>query len=193
MKTKFVSNDLHNIERFNYELDALLQGQPVDKEKLDPEDRRALDLAASLAGMELMPPQSAHACLRWRLIAQAHRLKQEADFILPLDKLHMTVSKIALVFLVVMVGLVFNNLAYLTSSNRFPGRTANATDTLIRVGSASGQDLEALSLQVSPKIVPTPTAPLTILASAGLPVSSTSQSSPGSTELSPTLIPVVTP
>ena len=189
MTTHHVKNNSQRINRFNQELEAKLRGQPIDQSELAPEDQRALNLAASLVEMDLTPRLATRQRLRWRLISQAQNLEPATNIGPPLEKLHLAVSKMALILLIVLVGLVFSNLAGLTSSNGRTNATAYATDALL----GGRQDVEAQSLQITPKIVPTPIAPLTIVENVDIPLSSTYQSSPGSTEWSPTLIPIETP
>jgi hypothetical protein len=193
MKTLYEKNDPHRVAKFNQELDAVLQNQAVDMGELKSEDRRALDLAASLAGADLSVSQATYERLRWRLIFQARALQQPAEPRIPLGRFHMLASRVALILLVVFVGLVFTNLACLTASGERVSVTAYATDPLLFSNLPNGQGSGAQSMQIAPKIIPTPTASMTVVASRNFNGSSTSASIPGSTELSPTFIPVETP
>jgi hypothetical protein len=192
MKTKRVKNDPQHISRFNRELERRLRGHR-EEEELSLEDQQVLDLAESLARMDLSPSQATRERLRWRLISQVHDLRRAADTRPQIEKLHLAASRIALVFLVVLVGLVFSNLAYLTGSKEPSNATAYATDRIIGASLGNGYDVEDQSLQIAPKIVPTPIAPPTIVASAVLPIQYISTSSTGSTGWSPTLMPIETP
>jgi hypothetical protein len=193
MTNQQMKDNSQRIKRFNQELETQLGGHPVDPSGLTPEDQRALELADSLAGMDLAPPATTRQRLRWRLISQAKMLEQTTEISPPLEKLHLAISRMALILLFVLVGLVFSNLAGLTRTDGPANATAYASDSLPGEEQSGVWDTDLQGVQIAPKIIPTPIAPITSLANTHFSISSTDQSSPGTTEWSPTLIPIETP
>ena len=99
--------DYSKIERFNRELDSLLQNRALSVRGLSSEDRRALELARLLNGLDPSSQSRARQRLRWRLQGQSRQLRQRS----PLSKLFAAHGSVAILILAVLAVWIIGNIA----------------------------------------------------------------------------------